>query len=138
MDAIELFMSFPARKLDLHRYLEFEISPRGVLFYAQIKNVFLNCTETYPEKRECATSSLQWTAAIESNYWWAYLSVPWSVLGVKGGYPEMKEQGYLWSANFYRIQLLPSSARQFSCWSPTMTETPCFHKPERFGFLNLK
>lgn len=138
MDAVELFLTFPGRDVDLHQYLEFEISPHGVLFYANIKNVLLNCTETYPDKRQCSNSNVAWTAAIESSHWWAYLSVPWSALGLSGGYPEMKQRGYLWRANFYRIQLLPSGLRQFSCWSPTMSDPPCFHKPNYFGYLKLQ
>lgn len=134
---MEIFLTFPGPTIDLHRYIEFELSPHGVLFYAIVKNVYLNCTETYPDKKACATSNLDWAAGIEHDYWWAYLSVPWSVLGLNGGYPELKHRGYIWRANFYRIQLLSSGLRQFSCWSPTMSDPPCFHKPEYFGYMKL-
>ncbi len=44
----------------------------------------------------------------------------------------------LWRANLYRIERpRDGGAAEFSCWSPTFTNPPDFHRPERFGLLQL-
>jgi hypothetical protein len=42
-----------------------------------------------------------------------------------------------WRANFYRIERPRGGRPELSCWSPTFTDPPDFHRPERFGVLEL-
>lgn len=135
---LEFFLTFPAVNVDLHHYLEFEVSPKGVLFFAKVANANLTCPATGADLQQCAGSTVEWAAGTKSVNWWAYLSVPWSVLGVPGGYNEIKSKGYSWFGNFYRIDLLKTGERQFSCWSPTYSTPACFHKPKYFGQLKLQ
>ena len=40
-----------------------------------------------------------------------------------------------WRANFYRIDR--GDPDEYSAWSPTGADPPDFHRPDRFGLLNL-
>jgi hypothetical protein len=43
-----------------------------------------------------------------------------------------------WRANLYRIERpRDGGGAEFSCWSPTFTDPPDFHRPDRFGLLQL-
>lgn len=138
MDAVEVFLgkvNFGA-PYDLHHYLEVEMNAKGALFVSKITNNLLNCTDISGDLQSCNSSGIVWAAGVEPSSWWAYASIPWRLLGVPGGAPQMQKQPYQWKGNFYRIDLLPTG-RQFSCWSPTFSNPACFHKPNYFAELIL-
>lgn len=130
-EAVEVFLA-PGEE-DPVRYCEFEVSPRGVLFDARIHNPTSQRTNmTADPSWDC--SGLQWAAGagVERQDWWAELSIPWSSLLL----PE-EPRPQIWRANFYRIERPHDGEPEFSCWSPTLTRPADFHKPARFGFLEL-
>lgn len=78
-----------------------------------------------------------WTSGVDirpgrpaSQDWWAELAIPWTALA----FPPPRR----WRANFYRIERPRGGEPELSCWSPTLTDPPDFHRPERFGFLELQ
>jgi hypothetical protein len=129
-EAVEVFLA-PGGE-DPVRYFEFEVSPRGVLFDAVVDNPTSRRGDmTADASWDCA--GLRWSAgagAVRED-WWAVLSIPWSGL-LPGGDPPR-----LWRANFYRIERPRDGEPEFSCWSPTLTSPADFHRPARFGVLEL-
>lgn len=128
-EAVELFIG--PGSIDPVEYFEFEVSPNGVLLDATIHN---------PTGRRADMKAnfawncpgVRWHAARDDagNRWQAWLSVPLASL-VDGPPPAR------WRANLYRIDRPRSAAAEFSCWSPTWAVPVDFHKPARFGFLEL-
>lgn len=140
MDALEAFfsyVSFSPNSYDPHHYIELEISPFAGFFYAKVENPFLSCKNISGDLQSCADSGITYYSGHYPPNWWAFLKIPWKILGASGGAPQMKATPYVWKGNFYRIDLLPTG-RQFSCWSPTYSKPACFHKPKYFGNLVLE
>jgi hypothetical protein len=159
-EAVEVFLAplapDTADEAAPHRYWELEVSPPGVLFAARIENpnggraglvadTSWECPglewqagpraatpESGPPQAESAGRRL--TGACQD--WWAALAIPWRALDEHvqppGGPPPRR-----WRANFYRIERPRGGRPEFSCWSPTFTEPPDFHRPDRFGVLEL-
>ena len=71
-------------------------------------------------------AGLAWSAVIGPAGWRASLAIPLE--------PEVR----LWRANLYRIDR-PRDGRpaEFSAWSPTGAVPPDFHRPRRFGRLEI-
>jgi len=129
-EVVELFLA-PGEN-DPTRYYEFEISPNGVLFDAEIIN-----PQTKRAEIEVITAwdcpNIQWASTCDEgkNQWTAVLAIPWTAVAPPGHLPKV------WRANFYRIERPHDAEPEFSCWSPTMTEPADFHRPSRFGKLLL-
>jgi Carbohydrate-binding family 9 len=129
-EAVEVFLA-PGEE-DPARYFEFEVSPLGVLFDARIHNpTSLRADLVGDPAWDCP--GLRWEAGggTERQDWWAVLSIPWAGLAADEPIPR------IWRANFYRIERPRDGAPEFSGWSPTLTSPPDFHKPARFGVLEL-
>ena len=129
-EAVEVFLA-PGMG-DPRRYWELEVSPLGVLFAARIENPTGRRVDLAADTSwECR--GLEWQAgpAGSSQDWWAELAIPWAALA--GGRPPRR-----WRANFYRIERPRGGTPELSCWSPTLTHPPDFHRPERFGVLELR
>lgn len=130
-EAVEVFLA--PGEADPARYAEFEVSPLGVLFDARIHNpTSLRIDREGDPAWDCP--GIHWEAGrgSERQDWWATLSIPWrGVLGDPGEPPR------IWRANFYRIERPEGSPAEFTCWSPTLTQPADFHKPARFGVLEL-
>ena len=62
--------------------------------------------------------------------WRAHLAIPWRGLDLAAAPATLR-------ANFYRIERPRAGEAEFSCWSPTFTSPADFHRPERFGVLDL-
>lgn len=113
-------------------YYEFEVSPNGVLLDLSVHN-----TSGYRSDMianfgwNCP--GLLWAATRDdaNQGWWATFAVPWASIGAAGALPP------IWRANFYRIERPRNGDAEFSCWSPTLTDPPDYHKPARFGRLIL-
>ncbi len=127
-EVVELFIS-PGPETPT-AYFEFEISPNGVFFDAQIENLH--------EERTTLRVDLAWNADArwwvrredDAGHWTAILALPWHSL-VSGALPSV------WRINLFRIERPRDGEPEFSCWSPTFTTPADFHKPSRFGYLNL-
>lgn len=140
MDALEAFFSmvaFAPHSSDPHHYIELEVSPYAGFFYANIYNPLLTCKNMTGDLQPCTGSGITVFAGHNPPNWWAYLKIPWKLLGAPGGAKQMQATPYVWKGNFFRVDLLPFG-RQFSCWSPTYTNPACFHRPKYFGNLILE
>jgi hypothetical protein len=129
-EAVEVFLA--SGEEDPVCYFEFEVSPRGTLFDARIHNPTSRRADmTGDPSWNCP--GLRWTAGAGDarQDWWAVLSIPWHGVLPHGDPPRV------WRANFYRIERPRGGAPEFSCWSPTLTHPADFHRPARFGFLEL-
>lgn len=129
-EVVEVFLA--AGEADPVHYLEFEISPNGVLFDAQIYNPTSQRSDLgWDASWNCP--GVRWQAARDdaARHWWAVIAIPWASVAPPGDLPRV------WRANFYRIERPRDAEPEFSCWSPTMTEPADFHKPAYFGVLEL-
>jgi hypothetical protein len=128
-EVVELFLA--AGEEVPASYFEFEISPIGVLFDARVANphgdrIGMSVDTAW----NCP--GIEWGAGptgVNAD-WRARLSIPWHGLDLAAPPPTLR-------ANFYRIERPRGSAPEFSCWSPTLTSPPDFHRPGRFGVLDL-
>lgn len=129
-EVVEVFLA-PGQAVP-QKYFEFEISPNGVLFDAQI----INPGSTRKEIeviRGWDCPDIRWFAAREDHHrrWTAGVAIPWQAVSPSDRLPGV------WRANFCRIERPRHAEPEFSCWSPTMTEPADFHKPAYFGTLKL-
>jgi hypothetical protein len=117
---------------DPTRYLEFEVSPNGVLLDARVYNPTSTRADLQVEV-EWVCPGIRWAAGRDdaANRWCAALAIPWSAIAADARNPEFCR------ANFFRIERPRNSTPEYSCWSPTLTEPADFHKPKRFGLLEL-
>ena len=146
-EAVEVFLA-PGTAAP-RRYWELEVSPLGVLFAARIENPTGRRAGLVADTGwECP--GLEWQAGPAGpaaagerrgggQDWWAALAIPWDALAGGPGAPggPSRPPPRLWRANFYRIERPRGGRPELSCWSPTWTEPPDFHRPERFGVLEL-
>ena len=127
-EVVEVFLA-PGEE-DPVDYAEFEVSPLGVVFDARIHNpTSLRKDMTADVAWDCPGLRWQVGRGQDRQDWWAELVIPWP--GLAAGRPR------LWRANFYRVERPRDGAPEFTCWSPTLTSPADFHKPARFGLLEL-
>jgi len=130
-DVVEVFLTnvYSGSSVDLHHYLELEVSPNSVLFVAHITNPDLTCKGIQDQLVACDLSGVVWQAQrIDAeNRWWAFLSIPWPLIG---GFPH---SGWSFSGNFFRIDTPHGTSEEYSCWQSTNSNPPCFHIPKYFG-----
>lgn len=129
-EAVEVFLA-PGEE-DPARYFEFEVSPKGVVFDARVHNPTSRRADMEVDPSwDCP--GLRWASGPGTlrQDWWAVLSIPWRGIAPSGDLPR------LWRANFYRIERPRGGEPELSCWSPTLTRPADFHKPVRFGILEL-
>ncbi len=131
-EVVEVFLA-PGED-DPVRYAEFEVSPLGVVFDAWVHNpTSIRKDMTADVAWDCP--GLRWAAGRGDHLedWWAELAIPWQGVAT--------ERPRLWRANFYRIDRPRDGGyivdTEFSAWSPTLARPADFHKPGRFGVLQL-
>jgi len=134
-EAVEVFLA--PGEADPVDYLEFEVSPRGVLFDARIHNpTSLRADLRADVTWDCPGIRWQAGAGTARQDWWAVLALPWNGLD-----DSLESPPPVWRINFYRIDrpgIDPADgAAEFSAWSPTRVRLPDFHQPARFGVLEL-
>jgi hypothetical protein len=107
-------------------YYEFEVNPLGALFDARV--------ESPDGHRETMRVDVSWNCPGLSarvrrrkGLWSAVLRIPLAPMAPDGA--------RAWRANFYRIDR--GEPDEYSAWSPTMADPPDFHRPAKFGFLDL-
>ena len=129
-EVVEVFVG-PGEADPIH-YYEFEVSPNGVLFDAEIYNPSSERADIVIAP-DWNCEGIRWQAGRNDaeRHWWAIMVIPWLSVMPPGGLPA------LWRANFYRIERPRDAGPEFSCWSPTMTQPADFHKPAYFGTLVL-
>jgi len=145
-DVVEVFLTSPTtnnEESNLHNYVELEVSPNGILFVSRINNTLLRCGGFIGTEIPCNETGILWYAARydSKNNWWAYLQIPWRLLNFTAeieNFVETQSRKINWRGNFYRIDSPKNLPKEYSCWSPTMSTPPCFHKPAYFGYLDLE
>ncbi|HVS64273.1 MAG TPA: carbohydrate-binding family 9-like protein [Thermoanaerobaculia bacterium] len=134
-EAVEVFLA-PGGDTP-RRYVEIEVSPRGVLFDALIDNPDgLRTTMRADVSWKCP--GIRWRVGPlagrsgEADDWWAEIALP-----LRSVLPGTRPLPALWRANFHRIERprLGGLPEEYAAWSPTLRDPPDFHVPERFGLL---
>lgn len=118
-DVCEIFLA--PKKEEFRKYFEFEVAPTGEWIDLGIYQK--------PDQRitDWAYSSGMKTAArIEKNRVIMAFQVGWEAFGTK------PEAGDVWLGNILRA-VGSGPGRGYLAWSPTLSEKPNFHVPERFG-----
>ena len=117
-DVCELFIAPDTR--NRRRYFEFEIAPTG-----EWLDLIVDWMKDEPRDWEY-TSGMEPFARIEKDKVTVAMKIPWTAFGKK------PEAGDVWLGNLFR-QVGSGETRGYLAWSPTMTATPQFHVPEKFG-----
>jgi len=129
-EAVELFVAPGAA--DPRRYFEIEVSPRGVVFDAVVDS-------PHGDRRGLAVDAGWDCPGLETTVqpmgraqdWRATISLPWAAVG-----PPTPSRD--WRLNLFRIERPRNGApTEFSAWSPTFACPADFHRPARFGRLEL-
>jgi hypothetical protein len=129
-EVVEVFLAPSAA--DPARYFELEVSPRGTLFDAVVWNPDSDRSTMRADPGwDCPGLRWETGTGAAAEDWWAALAIPWAALSGGGPLPA------IWRANFYRIERPRDGAAELSAWSPPLTSPADFHKPARFGFLDL-
>ncbi len=128
-EAVELFLA--AGEEVPAEYFEFEVSPAGVLFDARVANPHGDrIGMTVDPAWNCPGIEWRSEPTGERADWRAALTIPWRGLDLDAPPAVLR-------ANFYRIERPRAGEPEFSCWSPTLTSPADFHRPGRFGVLDL-
>ncbi len=118
-DVCEVFIA-PNPK-EFRKYFEFEIAPNGEWIDLKIHQM-ANERETDFEY----DSGMRTAAKIEKNKVLMAMKIGWKAFG------KTPKAGDIWLGNLFRA-VGNGETRGFLAWSPTGTEKPNFHVPERFG-----
>jgi hypothetical protein len=129
-ETVELFLA-PGAETPV-TYFEFEVNPLGTVFDAVVRNPRGDRRDMEVDASwDCPGLGAGAKVDRRSGAWAAWLSIPWGSLVEQGPVPRE------WRANLYRIERPRGEPAEFSCWSPTETDPADFHRPARFGRLEL-
>ena len=118
-DVCEIFVA--PEKNEPGKYYEFEIAPTGEWIDLALRQV--------SGKRETDfeyDSLMQTAARIEKDKVLMAIKIEWKAFGKK------PKAGDVWLGNLFRC-VGSGKERGYLAWSPTETEKPNFHVPEKFG-----
>jgi len=125
-DVCELFLA--SEREEPRFYAEFEIAPTG-----EWLDLRVDWRKDEPRDWEY-NSRMKAFSSIEPEMVVMMMRIPWTAFGIR------PTDGDLWLGNFYRA-VGSGDKRGYLAWSPTMTDTPQFHVPEKFGefhFVEMK
>jgi len=118
-DVCEIFLA--PEKEDFRKYYEFEIAPNGEWIDLGIHQM--------PEMRETDwdyESKMQSKSVIEKAKIRMAIKIEWNAFG------KAPKAGEIWLGNIFRC-VGSGETRGYLAWSPTFTDEPSFHIPEKFG-----
>jgi hypothetical protein len=118
-DVCEIFLA-PDRK-EPRKYFEFEVAPTGEWI-----DVALDATSGKRVSDWDYASGMEASAAIGKGTVLMAVKIPWKAFG------KAPRAGDVWLGNIFRC-IGKDPDRGYLAWSPTLTDTPNFHVPERFG-----
>lgn len=118
-DVVEIFIAPDAN--EPRKYLEFEAAPNGEWVDLAID---LTSGERVTDREYI--SRMEAAARIEEEAVVTAIKIPWTAFGRR------PETGEVWPGNLFRC-VGRDPGRGYLAWSPTLTERPNFHVPERFG-----
>jgi len=141
-EIFELFIS--QGPVASENYLEIELNPNNALFLGKVTNRLKTDGHFSVEHLNTKTSGVKHKVKKDelTNTWIGELQIPFELLNN----PSVNSNK-VYRLNFYRIismqdhferdwKVNPENAI-FACWSSTLTKSPQFHVPDRFGFLYL-
>jgi hypothetical protein len=126
---------------DPAHYFEIELNPNNAIWLGKMSNPSLGLTNVNIDKMLLKSEvEVRHNVTIKGNSWSGFIEIPWKLLS------EKLENSY--RLNFYRIRSNTSHSKpnwvcdpetcDFVCWSSTLSgNEPSFHRPRRFGLLNL-
>jgi len=117
-DVCELFLA--PDKHEPRRYAEFEIAPTG-----EWLDLTVDWTKDEPRNWDY-NSGMKAFSHIEADAVVMVMRIPWTA------FDRRPEPGEVWLGNMFR-QVGSGDTRGYLTWSPTMTDEPQFHVPEKFG-----
>jgi alpha-galactosidase len=118
-DVCELFLASDPKKA--REYFEFEVAPTGEWIDLKIDFTGAERKTDWDYK-----SGMTSAARIAKGKIIVAMRIPWSALGAK------PKTGDVWLGNLFRC-VGKDPNRGYLAWSPTMSEKPNFHVPEKFG-----
>jgi len=122
-DVVEIFVA-PDQK-EPRKYFEFEAAPTG-----EWLDVALDSTSRKRVSDWDYASGIEAAAKIEEGRVVIAMKIPWKAFG------KAPKAGDVWLGNLLRC-VGKDPDRGYLAWSPTMTKTPNFHVPERFGVFRF-
>ncbi|EFA79121.1 hypothetical protein PPL_07946 [Heterostelium album PN500] len=140
-DVFEVFLSVGHQQPT--NYLEVELSPRGVLFVAQVANTDDSCSGITDTLIGCPESEIEYSAQVIPNLGYqGFLSIPFATIQnatyPNGAVEQSSSFNTQYRMNMYRVDFpTTTSPTEYSCWSPTFMNPPCFHVPSTFGYITL-
>jgi hypothetical protein len=138
-EVFEVFIA--AGEGDPEKYFEIELNPNNAIWIGKMANPSLGLSNVVIEKM-LSTSEVKISHAVQikGNTWSGFIEIPWKLLS-DSPINQLR-------LNFYRIRSNTSHLKpnwvcdpqtcDFVCWSSTLSGSePAFHRPRRFGLLNL-
>lgn len=122
-DVCEIFIA-PDRD-EPRRYFEFEVAPTG-----EWLDVAIDLTSGERISDWEYASGMQVSAKVEIDRIVMAIKIPFTAFG------KTPERGDVWLGNVFRC-VGTDPNRGYLAWSPTFTEVPSFHVPERFAELHF-
>jgi hypothetical protein len=118
-DVCEIFLA--PDKSEPRKYFEFEIAPSGEWIDL---GIFQKPDERITDWDYA--SGMESFAKIEKDKVWMAIKIEWRAFG------KTPQAGERWRGNIFRC-VGAGSTRGYLAWSPTLTNEPAFHVPEKFG-----
>ncbi|HKP69758.1 MAG TPA: carbohydrate-binding family 9-like protein [Pyrinomonadaceae bacterium] len=118
-DVVEIFLAPDAKHP--RKYFEFEVAPTGEWI-----DIAIDFTGPKRESNWDYSSQMTSAARIDKNAVVTLMRIPWTAFGTT------PKAGDVWLGNLLRC-VGEDPTRGYLAWSPTMTEQPNFHVPEKFG-----
>lgn len=122
-DVCEIFVA-PDRTVP-QKYFEFEIAPNGEWI-----DIALDATSGKREADWEYRSGMRSATRFEKNLIISAMKIEWIAFG------KTPKAGDVWLGNLFRC-VGKDPDRGYLAWQPTLTKTPNFHVPERFGQLEF-
>jgi hypothetical protein len=127
-DAVEIFLategSYP------NRYFEFEVSPQGQLFFADISNPNLTCSNLGTIYYPCTSAT--YTGKITDKGWEGYLKIRTLYDNIELDIIGRGKKYNLYKGNLYRIDKSKSKPTRYLAYNPALNSPACFHQPLKF------
>lgn len=118
-DVCEIFLA--PNKEEPRKYFEFEIAPNGEWIDLGIHQKINERITDWDY-----ASGMKSFAKIEKDKVWMAIKVEWQAFG------KTPKAGDVWLGNIFRC-VGTGETRGYLAWSPTLTNQPAFHVPEKFG-----
>jgi hypothetical protein len=122
-------------------YLEFEVNPRNAVVDLILPSAGSpgplagkKCWDAHGMKTAVRVRGTMGNRKDKDKGWTAEMAIPLQDFLTAPNYPP--KNGDTWRVNLYRVDDTQGKV-EFQAWSPTNTEKPNFHVPERFGSLRF-